>query len=212
MITESLDYVILAKESSQPQSLYEAAASLIEFELKKILIKKIEKSESYLAASEHRECYEGLIKSYELNKNLFSTYDKGYSLKRIQKDKDKDEDPFAGSYQGNSFQSEEQEFVVADSDMQQDQEGNLGNDDDDDDPIKETLSKRVWFTKSIQPQELTNPDWNDGKTPEQGPTQIWLITLVFSADKSSKTFDELMSTLIDFSAYIMNVLKITNLT
>nr|GEX22546.1 hypothetical protein [Tanacetum cinerariifolium] len=33
-----------------------------------------------------------------------------------------------------------------------------------------------------------------------------------STDKSLKSFDELMSTLIDFSAYIMNGLKITNLT
>nr|GEX82641.1 hypothetical protein [Tanacetum cinerariifolium] len=33
-----------------------------------------------------------------------------------------------------------------------------------------------------------------------------------SFGKSSKTFDELMSTLIEFSAYIMNGLKITNLT
>ncbi|GJS89191.1 hypothetical protein Tco_0771827 [Tanacetum coccineum] len=38
------------------------------------------------------------------------------------------------------------------------------------------------------------------------------MTLASSADKPSKTFDELMSTPIDFSAYIMNGLKITNLT
>ncbi|GJS89461.1 hypothetical protein Tco_0772097, partial [Tanacetum coccineum] len=44
------------------------------------------------------------------------------------------------------------------------------------------------------------------------PTQSWLMTLASSADKPSKTFDELMSTPIDFFAYIMNGLKITNLT
>ncbi|GJR80085.1 hypothetical protein Tco_0150870 [Tanacetum coccineum] len=44
------------------------------------------------------------------------------------------------------------------------------------------------------------------------PTQSWLMTLASSTDKPSKTFDELMSTPIDFSAYIMNGLKITNLT
>ncbi|GJT56661.1 hypothetical protein Tco_0991715 [Tanacetum coccineum] len=38
------------------------------------------------------------------------------------------------------------------------------------------------------------------------------MTLASSADKPLKTFDELMSTLIDFSAYIINGLKITNLT
>ncbi|GKB04289.1 hypothetical protein Tco_0832432 [Tanacetum coccineum] len=38
------------------------------------------------------------------------------------------------------------------------------------------------------------------------------MTLTSSADKPSKTFDELMSTPIDFSAFSMNGLKINNLT
>ncbi|GJV75787.1 hypothetical protein Tco_1507371 [Tanacetum coccineum] len=38
------------------------------------------------------------------------------------------------------------------------------------------------------------------------------MTLTSSAEKSSKTFDELMSTPIEFSAFIMNGLKINNLT
>ncbi|GKG35422.1 hypothetical protein Tco_0440576, partial [Tanacetum coccineum] len=46
-ITESLENVVLAKSSSQPQSTYEAAASLIKFELKKILLDELEKSKSY---------------------------------------------------------------------------------------------------------------------------------------------------------------------
>ncbi|GKE60011.1 hypothetical protein Tco_1510378, partial [Tanacetum coccineum] len=81
-----------------------------------------------------------------------------------------------------SVQSKEPEFEVADSNKPQDQEGNLGNDDDE--PIKETISKR----------------------------DCWLMTLASSTDKPSNPFDELMSTTIDFSAYIMNGLKITNLT
>ncbi|GKE68532.1 hypothetical protein Tco_1526604 [Tanacetum coccineum] len=187
MVTESLDHVVLAKKSSQIQSSYEAAATLTEFELKKILIDKMDKSESYLAAPEHRECYEGLIKSYDLDKTLYSTYDKVYLLKRSRKDKDKDEDPSAGSdrglkkrktskdaeptkglkakesqsdsskgtksqpkYSGKSIQSEEPAFEVADLDMPQDQEGNMGNDYDE--PMKDTVSKRDWFTKPTQPR------------------------------------------------------------
>ncbi|GJT10512.1 hypothetical protein Tco_0857554 [Tanacetum coccineum] len=53
LIKESRDEVTLAKVSSQPHSTYEAASTLTEFELKKILIDKMEKSESYLAAPEH---------------------------------------------------------------------------------------------------------------------------------------------------------------
>nr|GEU34533.1 hypothetical protein [Tanacetum cinerariifolium] len=55
-------------------------------------------NESYLAAPEQKECYEGLKKSYDLEKTIFSTYGKVYSLKRSRKDKD--EDPFAGSDRG----------------------------------------------------------------------------------------------------------------
>ncbi|GJS59146.1 hypothetical protein Tco_0653930 [Tanacetum coccineum] len=95
-ITESLENVVLAKSSSQPQSTYEAATSLTEFELKKILIDKLEKSKSYRAAEEHRNLYDALIKSYQLDKDLFDSYGKVYSLKRSREDKDKDEDPPAG--------------------------------------------------------------------------------------------------------------------
>ncbi|GJT13535.1 hypothetical protein Tco_0860577 [Tanacetum coccineum] len=205
MVTESLEHAVLAKESSQPQSSYEAAALLIKFELKKILIDKMDKSESYLAALEHIQFYDGLIKYYDLEKSLFSTYDKVYSLKRSKKDKDNDKDPSVGSYRGlkkrktskdaeptkgpnakesksgsskgtksqpksfgKSIQSEEPEFEVTYLDMPQDQEGNLGNDDE---PIKETVSKRYWFTKPTQSQEPTDPDWNVGNTPQQGQTQ-----------------------------------------
>ncbi|GJV00605.1 hypothetical protein Tco_1329875 [Tanacetum coccineum] len=182
MVKESLEDVVLAKESSQPQSSYEAAATLTEFELKKILIDKMDKSESYLAAPEHRECYERLRKSYDLDKTFFATYEKVYSLKRSRKDKDKDEDPSAGSDRGLKKMKtskdaeptkEEPEFEVVDSDMPQDQEENQGNDD-------------------VEPKE---------KTPQQGQNQSWLITLASSIEKSSKSFDELISTLIDFSAF-----------
>ncbi|GKB13620.1 hypothetical protein Tco_0847543, partial [Tanacetum coccineum] len=101
LIKESRDEVTLAKVSSQPHSTYEAASTLTEFELKKILLDKMEKSESYLAAPEHRDCYDSLKKSYDLDKDFFFSYDV-YSLKRSRKDKDKDkdEDPSAGSDRG----------------------------------------------------------------------------------------------------------------
>ncbi|GKA87363.1 hypothetical protein Tco_0809127 [Tanacetum coccineum] len=99
LIKESRDEVTLAKVSSQQQSTYEAASILTEFELKKILLDKMEKSESYLTAPEHQDCYDGLKKTYALDKYFFYSYDV-YSLKRGRKDKDKDEDPSVGSDRG----------------------------------------------------------------------------------------------------------------
>ncbi|GJX45013.1 hypothetical protein Tco_0261689 [Tanacetum coccineum] len=279
--------------SSQPHSTYEAASTHTEFELKKILLDKMEKGESYLVgmamgrvwgegaplerdappkptpipvgdligaplraqcstiytySPEHRDCYDSLKKSYDLGKDFFFSYDV-YSLKRSCKDKDKDEDPSAGSDRwlkkrklskdaepttgpkkkdstygsskgtksqpkssGKSVKSKEPVSEVSDSNMPQDQEGNMG--DNEDEPRKEIASRRDWFKKPTPPQEPTDPDWYVGKTTYKGPTQSWLMTLASSTsiDKSLKDFDELMSTPIDFSGYIFNGLKIKNLT
>ncbi|GKA54605.1 hypothetical protein Tco_0753554 [Tanacetum coccineum] len=192
LIKESREEVNLVKVSSQPHSTYEVASTLTKFELKKILIDKMEKSESYLAAPEHRVCYDSLKKYYDLDKDLFFSYDV-YSLKRDRKDKDKDEDPSTGSDRGlkkrkliknaepttklkkensmsgsskgtksqpkssgKSVKSEEPVFEVIDSDMPQDQKGNLG--DNEDETRNETASRRDWFKKPTPPQEPTDLD------------------------------------------------------
>ncbi|GJZ48892.1 hypothetical protein Tco_0603082 [Tanacetum coccineum] len=49
------------------------------------------------------------------------------------------------------------------------------------------------------------------KSTSSKPTQKWLSDLA-KAEKSSKTFDDLMSTPIDFSAFAMNRLQISDLT
>ncbi|GJU27102.1 hypothetical protein Tco_1165723 [Tanacetum coccineum] len=76
-----------------------------------------------------------------------------FSIEEKLKRKDKDEDPSPGSDEGaksqskssgKSVQSEEPEFKVADSDMSQDQEDNLGNDDEE--PKRKVASKHDWLT------------------------------------------------------------------
>ncbi|GJU58544.1 hypothetical protein Tco_1236310 [Tanacetum coccineum] len=56
-----------------------------------------------------------------------------------------------------------------------------------------------------------DPEWNEGKTVDNKQTRKWLSDLE-KAETSSKTFDDLMSTPIDFSAFVMNCLQISNLT
>ncbi|GJS03309.1 retrovirus-related pol polyprotein from transposon TNT 1-94 [Tanacetum coccineum] len=181
MVTELFEHAALAKEYSQPQSTYEAAALLIEF----------------------KECYDGLIKPYDLERSLFSTYDKVYLLKRSQKDKDKDEDPFAGSDRGLKKRKKSKD--VEPTKGPKTKESKPGS-------SKDTKSRSKSFGKSVHAEDLEFEVADSDMPQEKGPTQSWLMTLASSANKSSKTFDELMSTPIDFSAYIMNGLKITNLT
>ncbi|GKE45865.1 hypothetical protein Tco_1473149 [Tanacetum coccineum] len=241
----SLENFVLAKSSSQPQSTYEAAASHTEFELKKILLDKLKKNKSYRAAKQHGDLHNALVKSYQLNKDLFDSYGKAYSLKRGREHKDKDEDPPAGSDQGlkkrktskdvepsrgskskesksssskgsksqskssgKSDQAEEPVFETADTEMPQDQRDDLGNTEDQ--PNIEEASKHDWFNKPKRPP-TPDRDWNAGKQIDFRSPQTW-ISKIAKAGKPPLTFDELMSTPIDFSAYVLNNLKIENLT
>nr|GEY21043.1 hypothetical protein [Tanacetum cinerariifolium] len=86
--------------SSQPQSSYEAAAVLSEFELTKILIDKIEKNKPCDVVDYKRELYDALVKSYNTDKDIFESYGEVFSLKKSRHDKDKDQNPSAGSHRG----------------------------------------------------------------------------------------------------------------
>ncbi|GKA74842.1 hypothetical protein Tco_0781220, partial [Tanacetum coccineum] len=97
--------------------------------------------------------------------------------------------------------------IVDDTEVQQNQGQDMGNTDDQ--PNVEASSKHDWFKKPERPP-TPNSDWNVGKSVDFRPPQTW-ISKIAQAEKSPLSFDELMSTPIDFSAYVMNHLKIDNL-
>ncbi|GJX94754.1 hypothetical protein Tco_0349340 [Tanacetum coccineum] len=141
------------------------------------------KSQSYQGAKEHKELYDGPVKYYKLDKDLFESYGKAYSLKRDSEDKDKDEDPPAGSDQGLKRRKTSQDYVQAEESVFED----------------------------VDTEMLLNQGSNLGNTVDFRPPQTW-ISKIAQAEKPPLSFDELMSTPIDFSAYVMNHLKIDNLT
>nr|GEU56810.1 hypothetical protein [Tanacetum cinerariifolium] len=96
-VTESLEAAVLARSSSQPKSTYKVAATLSKFELIKILMDKMEKNKSYDKADYKRELYDAIVKSYQTDKDLFNTYGEVFTLKKSRDNRDKDQDPFAGS-------------------------------------------------------------------------------------------------------------------
>nr|GEZ09083.1 hypothetical protein [Tanacetum cinerariifolium] len=121
-VTESLEAAVLTRSSSQPQSSYEAAATLFEFELTKILIDKMVMNKSFDVADYKRELYDVLVKSYNTDKDIFESYGVVFSLNRSRDDKDKDQDPSAGLDRGTkrrkSSMQKDQEFVTGDNDEQ----------------------------------------------------------------------------------------------
>nr|GEY79678.1 hypothetical protein [Tanacetum cinerariifolium] len=100
---------------------------------------------------------------------------------------------------GKSAQAEETVFEAEDTQVPQ----NLGEDTSKTDEIPSLKADpKDWFKKPKRP--LTpDPEWNTCKTVDGGPTQNWLSDLG-KANKPSKTFNELMSTHIDFTAFAMN--------
>ncbi|GJR72890.1 hypothetical protein Tco_0085255 [Tanacetum coccineum] len=87
---------------------------------------------------------------------------------------------------------------------------------DDDQPQDASKPKTAktpnpeWFT---QPQRLLTPDpeWNKCQVILGQPEQPWFNEMVF-ATKDPLSFNDLMDTPIDFSKYVLNRLKIDNLT
>ncbi|GJW52728.1 hypothetical protein Tco_0096813 [Tanacetum coccineum] len=107
--------------------------------------------------------------------------------------------------QGKSAQVEETVFEATDTDKPYNQ-----GDGTSKQPNVEAAPKKVRFKKPKRPP-TPNPEWYQGKSVGNKPTQNWLSDLA-KVEKPHLTFNELMSTPIDFPAYAMNRLNINNLT
>nr|GEV91691.1 hypothetical protein [Tanacetum cinerariifolium] len=112
-VTESLGAKVLVRSTNQPQTSYAVATSLSEFELNKILIDKIETNESINRSDIQRNLYNALIESYNIDKDILSTYGDVVTLKRGRDDQDKDEDPSAGSNRGTKRRKREYPFHLS---------------------------------------------------------------------------------------------------
>ncbi|GKC84223.1 hypothetical protein Tco_1139940 [Tanacetum coccineum] len=228
-------------------STYKAVASLLEYELMKILLDKMEESKSHLRADYRMKIYDALVESYNTDKDLFNTYGEVFTLKRSRDDKDKDQDISAGSDRGmkrrksskeaespkdqrlkegkssssskgtshshhkssgKSDHAEEPSHIVDDSGVQKNQEFDTCNNNEQ--PDNEAASKNDWFKKPERPP-TPDPDWNKRQQMDFQPAQTW-ISVTAHAEKPPTLFNELMDTPIDFSAFVMNQLNISNRT
>ncbi|GJR16798.1 hypothetical protein Tco_0965325 [Tanacetum coccineum] len=102
----------------------------------------------------------------------------------------------------------EPSHTVDDSGVQKNQEFDTGNNDEQ--PDDEAVSKNDWFKKLERPP-TPDPDWNKRQQVDFRLAQTW-ISVTAHAEKPPTSFDELMDTPIDFSAFFMNRLNIPNLT
>ncbi|GJY20134.1 hypothetical protein Tco_0392700 [Tanacetum coccineum] len=143
------------------------------------------KSKSFNKSPKQRALYHALMESIIEDEDAI---DKGVAdklKKRKQDDADKDEGPFARSDRGLKRQKTSKD---------------------------NELSKKAKLTETSKGMPLTpDSDWNVRKLVDFRPPQTW-ISKIYQEEKPPLSFDELMSTPIDFSGYVMNNLKINNLT
>ncbi|GJW46007.1 hypothetical protein Tco_0077653 [Tanacetum coccineum] len=109
---------------------------------------------------------------------------------------------------GESAHAEEPMHTAKDLEEPAHQEFETGATEDQ--PVDETPQPSDWFQK---PTRLPSPDrdWNKTLPTDHGPVQPWLSNLA-REEGPRKSFDELMDTPLDFSAFMINRLKVDTLT
>nr|GEV11433.1 hypothetical protein [Tanacetum cinerariifolium]GEV43852.1 hypothetical protein [Tanacetum cinerariifolium] len=192
----------LVRKTNQPQIAYAVAASLSEFKLKKILIEKMEANKSINRSDTQKNLYNALVESYNSDKDIITSYDRGMKRRKSGKyaessknSKSKEKKSLSTSKDASQSQhksfvksiyAEEPSHTIEESGVQQDQE--IVTRDNDEQPID---------------KERRQIDFR--------PPQTW-ITQVALAEEPPTSFDEFNDTSFDFSAFVLNRLKILNLT
>ncbi|GJV68121.1 hypothetical protein Tco_1483630 [Tanacetum coccineum] len=186
----------------------------------------MKESKSHLRADYKKELYDALVKSYNTDKDLFNTYGEFFTLKMSQDDKDKDQDPSVESDRGTKRRKSSKE-----AESQKDprsKEGRSSSSSKDtsrshhkssgkfaraeepshtvDDSGDKAAPKNDWFKKTER-HPTPDPDWNKRQHVDFRPPQTW-ISVTTRAEKPPTSFDELIDTPIDFSAFVMNQLNI----
>ncbi|GJW56221.1 hypothetical protein Tco_0102952 [Tanacetum coccineum] len=132
------------------------------------------------------------------DKDLFDSYGDVVTLKRGRDDQDKDEEPFTGSNRGTKRRRSGKEESSKEA-IQKESKSTSSSKDAD---------ARLW---NLPGSQTPDREWNKTKTINDRPPQSWMTQLA-QASGTQSSFNEFLATLIDFSAFIMNRLKINNLT
>nr|GEX23669.1 hypothetical protein [Tanacetum cinerariifolium] len=194
-VNEQLKAKVLTHSSHSSKTSHAIAANLSELELKKIFNYKTESNKAIHRSNEQKNLYKALVDAYECDKLILETYIDTITLKRRQDDDDKDEEPYAGSNRGSKKRraGKEQESTSAPKELTSKTTGKST------DGSKSHHKSASEFAQAEEPMHTT-------KDLEEPTHQE------FNTDNSHTSFNELMDTPLDFSAFVMNRLKVDTLT
>ncbi|GJZ98778.1 hypothetical protein Tco_0671231 [Tanacetum coccineum] len=182
----------------------------------------MEKNKSFDKANHKRELYKALVTSYQTDKDLFDTYGEVCSLKRSRDDRDKDQDPSAGSDRGSKRRKSSKDVESSKDSRSKEKKSSSASKDasqsqhksSDKSAHTEEPSHTIEDSGMQQDQEFITGDNNEQPADKEidfRPTQTW-ISQVAHAEEPPTSFDKLMDTLFYFSAFVLNWLNIKDLT
>ncbi|GJT81183.1 reverse transcriptase domain-containing protein [Tanacetum coccineum] len=109
LVNEQLESEVLVRSSKEAKTSHAVAANLLELELKKILIDKMEANNSINRSDIQRQLYKALVDAYEADKILLDTYGDTVIIKRPRDGADDDQEPSAGTDRGSKRRRSEKE-------------------------------------------------------------------------------------------------------
>ncbi|GJY63641.1 hypothetical protein Tco_0465101, partial [Tanacetum coccineum] len=175
--------------------------TLEEFDQKTTLFETMTKFKSLNKSPRHRALYHALMESILEDEEAT---DKAVAEK-LKKRKPDDADIDEGQAKSTKDQVDEPIFVqdsnddteFDNTDIPMDQGEDL--DKTNEQPNDEDVPKNDWYMMS-RSDPSPNPEWNKGKSTDDGPEQSWLNDMA-KVTKPPLTFDELMHTPIKFSSF-----------
>nr|GFA23823.1 hypothetical protein [Tanacetum cinerariifolium] len=216
-VNEQLEAEVLTRSSHSSRTSYAVAADLSEMELKKILIKKMEGNKSIQRSDEQRNLYKALVDAYESDKIILVTYGETVTLKRRRDDDaDKDEEPSAGPDRWSKRHREGKEPELA-SALTKTTTRSAGRSTQGSRSRQASASESALAEEPIQTtsqmEEPSYPEFDTGADdqPIVQSSQHPKCELAKQADSRS-SFNELMDTPLDFSNFLMNLLRVDTLT
>nr|GEZ35987.1 hypothetical protein [Tanacetum cinerariifolium] len=211
-VNEQLEAEVLTRSSNSSKTSYIVAADLSEMELKKILIEKMEGNKSIHRSNEQRNLYKALVEAYESDKIILDTYGDTVTLKRRRDDDaDKDEEPSVGPDRGSKRHKEGKEPESASAPMET--TTRCAGRSIQVSQSRQTLASEShpeWFSQQQKPP-IPDRDLNKTLSATHRSIQPWISDLVKQSDSRS-SFNELIDTLVDFSNFLINRLKVDTLT
>nr|GFA92659.1 hypothetical protein [Tanacetum cinerariifolium] len=177
----------------------------------------MESKKSIHRSDEQRNLYKALVNAYECDKIILDTYGDTVTLKRHHDDADKDEEPSAGSDRGSKRRREgkEPESTSAPKEKASTTTGKYTKGSKS---YQKTTSESAPAEEPMQTtQDLEEPshqEFETGGVDDQPVAEAYQHPECDLAKQAGTraSFNELMDTPVDFSAFLMNRLNVDTLT